>query len=339
VHHAGVDEHGTGLARVLLIHLDRAVRLGASRGDLLRAARLTDAQFADPDTRIPVKAFARLWRAITERLPDPALGLRLGGDMRIREFGLVGYTMAFSGTLGAALQRFARYSRILADTLVVHVDASRGASWIRLDAQPALRAYRQAADARLAALLAVCRELAGMNIAPLSVQFPYRQPADTREYERFFQAPLEFGALSTGFLLDENDLKRPVGSSDETLTRYLDTLAAQLLTQLSEEHTVRDQVRRALWSALSEGLPDLDRVARVLGMGARTLQRRLRDEGTTFAAVLAELRQDMAEPLLREGRLTVSEVAFLTGYSDAGSFHRAFRRRTGLSPRAFRVGR
>jgi AraC-like DNA-binding protein len=73
-----------------------------------------------------------------------------------------------------------------------------------------------------------------------------------------------------------------------------------------------------------------------LGLSARTLQRRLRREDTTFAEVLAELRQNMAEPLLREGHLSVSEVAFLTGYADAGSFHRAFRRRAGLSPRAFR---
>ena len=331
-----MDDHGTGLARIVLIHLDRASRLGVPRSDLLRAARLTEAHLADPDTRIPVTAFARLWQAITERLPDPALGLRLGGDVRIRELGLVGYTMVFSGTLGAALRRFSRYSRILADTFVVQLDASPEANWVRLDAQPALRAYRQAADARLAAVLAMCRELTGTDVTPLSVQFPYRQPADTREYERFFQAPLEFGALATGFLLDENDLKRPVSSSDETLTGYLDTLAAQVLAQLGEERTVRDHVRRALWSQLSEGLPDLDRVARLLGMGARTLQRRLREEGTSFAAVLAELRQDMAEALLREGRLTVSEVAFLTGYSDAGSFHRAFRRRTGVSPRAFR---
>lgn len=331
-----MDEYGCGLARLVLMQIERAARLGASRADLLQEARLTEAQLADPDARIPVAAIARLWRATVSRLPDPALGLRLGADVRAREFGLVGYTMVYSGTLASALRRFARYGRILSDTLVVHVEASPEASWIRLDVQPALRAYRQAADARLAALLTICREITGVAFAPLSVQFPYRRPADTREYEQFFQAPLEFGALATGFLLDHKDLARPVGSSDEALTGYLESLATLVLSKLGEERSLRDRLRRMLWSEMSEGLPDLDRIARTFGMSARTLQRRLRGEKTTFATVLADLRHDMAAPLLRDGRLTVSEVAFLTGYEDAGSFCRAFRRRTGLSPRAYR---
>ena len=336
MHRRSVDEYGCGLARLVLMQLERASRLGVSRGDLLREARLSEAQLTDPDARVPVTALARLWRATTSRLPDPALGLRFGADVRAREFGLVGYAMVYSETLASALRRFARYGRLLSDSLVVHVEASPDASWIRLDVQPALRAYRQAADARLAALLAVCRELTGAPITPLGVQFPYRRPADTREYERFFQAPLEFGALTTGFLLDREDLARPVGSSDEVLTGYLESLATHLLAKLGEERGVRDRLRRVLWSEMSEGLPDLDRVARSFGMSARTLQRRLRAEKTTFAAVLADLRHDIAVPLLRDGRLAVSEVAFLTGYEDAGSFYRAFRRRMGLSPRAYR---
>jgi AraC-like DNA-binding protein len=71
-------------------------------------------------------------------------------------------------------------------------------------------------------------------------------------------------------------------------------------------------------------------------VSARTLQRQLREEGTAFAAVLTELRRDMAPPLLLDGRLAVSEVAFLLGYEDPSAFQRAFRRWFGRSPRAFR---
>src|SRR5262245_41398274 len=100
--------------------------------------------------------------------------------------------------------------------------------------------------------------------------------------------------------------------------------------------TLRDQVRRLPWSELSAGVPGLDDVGRVLGMSPRTLQRRLREEGTTFSAVLTQLRHDLALPLLGDGRLAVVEVAFLLGYEDPSAFHRAFRRWSGLSPRAFR---
>jgi AraC-like DNA-binding protein len=326
----------SGLARVALLHLAHAARWGVSRVELLREARLDEEQLRDPDARVPRAAIVRLWHAVAARVPDPAFGLRFGAAARAREFGLVGYTIAFSQTVGAALQRLTRYDRILSDALVVELDAADAATWVRLDVEPALRAFRPAADFRLAAVLAMCREIAAAPIAPLTVQFPYRRPEDVRAYERFYGAPLEFGALATAFLLRHDDLARPVVSSDAALTGYLDHLAEQLLAVLGGEDTLRDRLRQVLWSELSAGVPGLDGVGRVLGMSPRTLQRRLREEGTTFSAVLTQLRHDLALPLLGDGRLAVAEVAFLLGYEDPSAFHRAFRRWSGLSPRAFR---
>lgn len=326
----------SGLARLALLYLDRLTRWGASRAELLREARLHEAQLQDPDARIPLDAMVRLWRATSARLPDPALGLRLGADIRARELGLVGYTMSFSATLGAALERIARYDRIVSDALEVQLEPTEGATWVRIEVQPALRAFRPAADARLAALLGVCREITGAPIEPLTVQLPYRRPAAAEEYERFFRGPLEFGALGTAFLLSASDLARPIAAGDPSLTGYLDQLALQALAALGAERTMEDQVRRVLWTDLAAGEAHLERVARTLGLSPRALQRRLAEEKTTFAAVLARLRQDTAQPLLRDGRLAVAEVAYLLGYEDPSSFQRAFRRWTGMSPRTFR---
>jgi AraC-like DNA-binding protein len=244
--------------------------------------------------------------------------------------------MAFSSTLGSALRRLSHSSRIVSDALVVSLETQGEATWLRLDVQPALRAFRPAVDARLAALLSACREIVGTPIAPLTVQLPYRRPAEVKDYETFFAAPLEFGALATAFLLRNEDLARAVAVADTTLTGYLDGLAEQALAKLGSEQTVRERVRRVLWTELAEAVPSLDGVAKALGASGRTLQRQLRDEQTTFAAVLAELRREMAPSLLRDGRLAVSEVAFLLGYEDPSAFQRAFRRWFGRSPRAFR---
>ena len=157
-----------------------------------------------------------------------------------------------------------------------------------------------------------------------------------KDYETFFAAPLEFAALATAFLLRNEDLARPVAVADITLTGYLDRLAEQVLATLGSERTVRERVRRVLWSELTEAVPSLGSVAKALGASARTLQRQLRDEQTSFAAVLAELRREMAPSLLRDGQLAVSEVGFLLGYEDPSAFQRAFRRWFGRSPRAFR---
>jgi AraC-like DNA-binding protein len=332
-----VDQQ-TGLARLALVHLDQAIQLGLTRDALLREARLEERQVQDPDSRIPLAAIARLWRCVTKHVSDPAVGLRLGAGVRVRQLGLVGYTMAFSSTVGSALRRLGHYSRIVSDALVVALEPEGEATWLRIGVQPALQAFRPAADARLAAVLAACREIAAAPIAPLMVQLPYRRPTDVKDYETFFAAPLEFGALATAFLLRNEDLARGVAVADPTLTGYLDHLAEQALSALGSERTVRDRVRRVLWSELTEAVPSLDRVASTLAVSARTLQRQLREEGTSFAGVLTELRREMAPALLRDGRLAVSEVAFLLGYEDPSAFQRAFRRWFGQSPRAFRSG-
>jgi Arabinose-binding domain of AraC transcription regulator, N-term len=201
-----------------------------ARGSLASRAngpRLNEEQLRDPDARVPRSGIVRLWRAVASRVPDSAFGLRYGAEFRLRDFGLVGYTMAFSRTVGAALERLARYDRILSETLAVTLDARDDATWLRVDVEPELRAFRPAADFRLAALLAGCREIAAAPLVLLTVQLPYRRPADVHEYERFYRAPLEFGALGTAFLLRSDDLARPVRVSDDTLTGYLDRLAEQ----------------------------------------------------------------------------------------------------------------
>ena len=325
-----------GLARLALMHLERMTQLGLPRDELLRAAGLEERHLRDPDARIPLSAIARLWGMVGTRIADPAIGLRLGADARAREFGLVGCAMAYSKTLGAALTRLARYGRIVSDALVVTLDTEQDTLWVRVDVQPALRALRPAVDARLAGLLSMCREIVGAPIAPLCVQLPYRRPAEVAEYERFFRGRLDFGAVATALQLEDKDVQRPVAMSDPALTGYLDHMADQSVAVLNTKLTLADRVRRTLWSELSAGVPDAAFVASSLGVSVRTLQRQLRAEQTSFATVLNQLRQEMAQPLLRDGGFSVAEVGFLLGYEDPGAFRRAFRRWHGLSPRAFR---
>ena len=83
--------------------------------------------------------------------------------------------------------------------------------------------------------------------------------------------------------------------------------------------------------------PTLERTAHALGMSPRTLRRRLADEGTTFSNLLAEVRRDLAQRYLGDRALSIAEVAFILGFSEASAFHRAFRRWTNTTPRQFRL--
>ena len=125
-------------------------------------------------------------------------------------------------------------------------------------------------------------------------------------------------------------------AADETLTGYLDQLAEGVARALSESVTFRQRVCRAIWSDLSGGKPSVQQVASRLGVSTRTLQRRLEEEGTSFAQELDRLRQDLATRLLQDRSLAVYEVAFLLGYAEPSTFYRAFRRWKNVSPHEFR---
>jgi AraC-like DNA-binding protein len=327
----------TVIARLASLAIESAVARGLSRSVLIRDMGLTEAQLADPDRRIPAAALPRFWRVVEARIDEPLFGLLSGSRVRLREFGLVGYTMTFSDSLRDGLERLARYEKIVSETLSVSLEDDPAGAWIRMDVQPEVQAFRLAADSRLAILVSACREMVGPSLAPLSVRFPYRKPADVREYERFFRCPLEHEAPATSFLLREEDLRRAVGQSDPILISYLDRLAQETLDSLRATEGLEDHVRRAIWPRLASGVPALAEVAKDLGMSARTLQRRLRGAGTSFVSLVDKFRSEMAPALLRDGRMAVSEVAFLLGYADPSSFQRAFRRWKGISPSAYRM--
>jgi AraC-like DNA-binding protein len=284
---------------------------------------------------VPLLAIINLWRYVSEHVDDPGVGVRLGATIRTRDLGLVGYAMYYSDTLLHALVRLARYIRIVNEAIQIKLEPDGDNLRVVLEAHPALDAIRHPVDCRLTTVLAYARELTGVDLVPVAVRFPYRRIETLGAHKRFFRAPLEFGCSRSELVFRQRDVDRPVQAADETLTGYLDGLAHDVLEGLAEGSFV-DKVRRVVWSELSGGQPTLQRVATQIGVSVRTLQRRLGEQGTSFATVLERLRRDLAIHLLSDRSLAVYEVAFLLGYSEPSTFSRAFRRWHEISPQAYR---
>jgi len=325
----------TGLARIPLLMLERTADLGLDRDELATAAGFGD-ELRDPDARVPVTKIWNLWRILIDRTSDPILGLHLAMGLRIRQFGLVGYAMFNSRTVLDALRRLTRYSRILSEALELSLSADAERVDIVVARSARLDALVHPVDARLAGLLAATRALAGVEIAPLEVRFPYRRPRRVSDHRRYFRCELRFESAASGIAFRRQDVDRAVSSADETLVGYLDHYAESVLESLAHHGSHADRVRKAIWSHLADGPPAVQQAAATLGVSVRTLQRRLSLEGTSFAEVLDDFRKETAVSLLRDRSLAVYEVAFLLGYSDPSTFYRAFRRWEGIPPHEFR---
>ena len=244
--------------------------------------------------------------------------------------------MAYSRTLGEALQRLVRYIHILNQGVLCTLSREGLLAIMVIHSELVFDRLRHPVDIRLAAMLSAARELTGVKIVPVEVQFSYPRPADTSHHARYFECPLSFSCDETALVFSQADLKRPVSGADEELCNYLDRLADEMITTLAQDASFTNKVRHVIWTELSDGCPTLQHTAVTLGISVRALQRRLSEEGTTFATVLRGLRREVAMGLIHHREMAVCEIAYLLGYAEPSTFYRAFRRWTGTSPREYR---
>jgi AraC-like DNA-binding protein len=243
--------------------------------------------------------------------------------------------MITSPTFGGALERMFRYQRMWAEgerfTLVP--DGSR----VRVT-------YEQYGPARPAhvqmAQMSFCDFVinGGRLVPGLSfecVRFRHDEPAEAEEYRRMFPAPVEFGAGIDEVRFDKALLDHPMPDANAALCDFFDRYTRDKLERLPANTSVVARVRDRLRKQLPDGLVKLEHVAEHLHMSARTLQRRLSDEGTSLQAELEEVRRQQALYFLEAG-VAIAELSWLLGYSDASVFHRAFKRWTNTSPEAWR---
>jgi AraC-like DNA-binding protein len=244
--------------------------------------------------------------------------------------------MTYSRTLGQALKRLARYGHIMSEGVDMKLAEEERQVLFAFEGVPRLDSLRHPVVARLVAILGVAREITGTPLKPLEVHFPYARPVETSRIATYFGCPLVYDKPVSGLVLGRRELELPIRTADETLAGYLDRLAEEVLQSLDSERRFSVTVRRAIWRELSGGQPSMGRIADLLHVSLRTLQRRLQQEGLTFAGVREALRREVAEVLLRNPDLAVYEVAFLLGYSEPSTFYRAFRRWHRISPRELR---
>ncbi len=330
----------TVLVRLVKNLLDRAQELGLDPSELARDAGLEGVELLHPDARVSLSKEILLWRLISAATPDHSFGINAGAKVQARDLGVLGYSMYFSSSLRKALMRATRYFRILTGAVSLSM-TSHPRHYVMLVESPFDIGIhlRHVVDMRMAVILSVAREITAEEVLPAWVEFPYARPATIRDHERFFRCPIRFSQPTARLVLRDKDADLPVVRGDNTLVGYLDQYAEGVLRTLVGEGSVPDRMRAAIWADLSSGVPTVETVASMLGTSPRTLQRNLRSEGTCFRRVLDDMRREMSEACLRDRKLSVSDVAFLGGYRDTASFHRAFKRWTGMSPSQYRKTR
>jgi len=326
-----------GLTRAILAALDLE---HTREGDaLLREAGIEPALLQAPDRRIPFPRQQALWGLAVAHSRRQPFSLHFARCIQPTSFGLPAYMAMNCHTLGESFDAIVRYQDL----------AGEGGEFSRLQeggrtvlsytpVDPGQAVTAQRVEAMLAATVSVGRWLVGADYRPQRVEFRHARPSSTADYEEFFGCPVRFDAPRNALSFSRAVAALKVPNASPELLQLLRERGDRLLQARRTGGRIADRVAGLLATQLSNSVPHKSRIAAQLGMSERTLQRRLREEGTSYQAILEETRHELARELLRDTDVALAQVAAQLGFSEPSTFFRAFRRREGVTPGRYRRG-
>jgi len=313
---------------------------GVAMDDWCRLAQVDPALLTRPHERLPGSATRRLWEAGATLTGDPLLGLHVAEHFRTGAINILGYVFLNCRSGIETLDRLARFAALLNDGLRVRVSHEDALSVVHLEAVEGMDNFllhdgRHVMETMAAGVVVSLRRMIPSPFIPAQVWFRHAAAGALDEYHRIFGAPVRFGKEENRVAFRATELSQAIPAADPSLLALFEGHAIARLQELERHGPVSQRVLRLLAVRLAGVVPDVSAVASEMATSGRQLQRRLRDEGASFQALLDEARRDVALAQLRTPGVTSAEVALLLGFSEASAFSRAFRRWTGTTPGAW----
>ena len=309
--------------------------LGLDPPAVLRLAGLPEDLFHQTTTRLSVEAHDRFVQAVDDLVGDPRLPIHMVERMDVSTFSPPLFVALCSPDLRVASQRVALFKPLHAP---IRLHVQDGGGDLTLTYRGLHGPYRPAPLFHRFELLfftKVARMGTRHRVAPLRVMSP-ELPDDRAPFEDYLGCALEEGP-ETAITFRAADADRPFLTTNPHMWEVFEPPLRQRLAELQGETSFADRTRAVLIEFLPAGISDVGSVAARLTVSSRTLQRRLRDEGTSFQGVVRQLREDLAHHYLQRTALTATEIAYLVGFDQPSSFFRAFQAWTGRTPESVRA--
>ena len=309
--------------------------LGGDPAGLLRAAGIRDRDAGNYDAFIPYRAAIQAIESAAQTTGTPDFGRLLAQRQGIEILGPVGVAARTAATVADALRIFGTYMAAYSPAITIRVlplaDPQRSLLAVEflLDSPPP---HPQTTELSLGVSLRVFRLLMGADYTPLKVHLPHDPLTPKADYVRYFGCTPEFASRAAGFTVRTADLGRPLHRDDVAHRAVVDYLNGITPRGAGIVESVRTIVRQLL----PTGAATLEVVADQFSLHPKTLQRRLAEEDTTFAALVDQVRKDAAERYLRNTAISLTHLARELGYAEQSVLTRSCKRWFGAGPAAYR---
>jgi len=326
------DSHVRSAA--LTNYAEVARSLGIDPFAQMRAAGLDVRCLSDPDLKIPVLRVHALVEASAQAAGVEDFGLRMATSRRLSNLGLIALAAREEPTVRDALRCLQRTMHLHNEAIRIDIEEENGVAVLR--EQVLARAQgpmRQAIELAIGVLYRTVKDFLGDSWSPMAVCFMHGPPRDMTSYRKAFRCSVQFDSVLNGLICRSRDLDRAMPSADPASSR---TIQQYLAAAAEHRPSHSAGATRLILGLLPSGRCTADLVARYLGVDRRTLSRRLASEGTTFSALMDDVRLEAARRHLANPRQPIAELAPMLGFSAASAFTRWFSHKQGCPPGAWR---
>lgn len=318
-----------------------AAQKGVKLDQLLQSASISPTDLNDLDGRIPFSAYQALILEAIKETDDPAFLLKHSMDTRLESISVVGLIVGTSASFPDAMNQLNRYAKLMIEIDIMNGDkrfdvlVENTEFWI-VDNRPNPNSFPPLTEAAFGRLIGEFRHSFPEMPFALKIEMTHAEPSHAAQVQDLMNCPISYGCARNALQIHPRWLTQPFDANQKYAFGIFTDKADELLAKLERQDSVRAQVEARIFPDIHKGNFSIDAIASELGMSRTTLYRRLKDEGTTFAELIDELRFQLASDYLSARKVSVNETAYLVGFSEASSFVRAFRRWTGKTPAEFR---
>ncbi|MCG8577626.1 MAG: AraC family transcriptional regulator [Flavobacteriales bacterium] len=276
--------------------------------------------------------------AITE-MEDENFGLHLGEEFSLAATGHVDQMMKYSPSLDDAFGAAAAFSKMISDAMDNELKVDEDSYSVHFTLNPnwaiqAEQAIKQVLDLTMVCALKSLSRLTNKTYYPLELNFQYSKPKKIQEYYRIFNCRVNFSQPHSSIIFRRHYFDDPIETKNLGLLQSLQEKAAVELTKIKEEDNLISEVKKLILSDKPQK-SQLDSVAERLHITARTLQRKLKDEGTSFKQIDSFISCNLAKSYLRDD-YSIEEISYLLGFSESSAFIRAFKTFENQTPNQYR---
>jgi AraC-like DNA-binding protein len=311
---------------------------GVQADDVLRMAGIAPDALADKDGKQDWRTGIRIWEAALQLTGYRFISLSFGRNTNFSVLGWIAPLTTSSPVLKLAWRSFADFFPLMGDMMEYWVEElNDGSVRIRyipatawLEASPVTAAL--AAEHAMSLTLSMSAYLCGRQVLPHKAMFMHTIAGKDKAVYKDLFGEIISGQEYYALQFDSTQAALPVISANALMYEQMQQLCAEKLQQLQNTASYTDRVLQALNNMQLYYNPKLDEIAAQLHTSPRTLQRKLKEEGTTYHSILEQHQVALATELLKQPATRVKEVAFALGFSDLAVFSRAYKRKTGYSP-------